>query len=316
MTSPPKTVAITGATGFIGGHIVAQLGKLGWRVRLLTRRLPVGPIPAGGPFSAVIGSLSDDDAVDRLIRGSDAVVHCAGLIKAATPADFFVVNAAATGRIARVAAGQPRPPRFVLLSSLAAREPGLSPYAASKRAGEDALAEAAGGMAWLALRPPVVYGPGDRETLLLFRAMLGGLVVLPPPANRLSMIHAEDVAGAVATALESRQTALACEIDDGRPGGYDWREVVAIAAQATGRRSRALTLPRAVFEIAALGSEWAARLRGRPAIFGRGKVREMFHPDWVCRPSTLAAAEPWRPRIGLAEGIATTLAWYRAQGWL
>jgi nucleoside-diphosphate-sugar epimerase len=312
----PKTVAITGATGFIGSHIAAHLTRQGWHVRLLTRRLPVGPILAGSRFAAVIGTLSDADAIDRLIRGSDAVVHCAGLIKAATAADFFAVNATATGRLAAAAAALPRPPRFILLSSLAAREPALSSYAASKRAGESALAEAARSMPWLALRPPVVYGPGDRETLLLFRAILSGYVVLPPPANRLSMIHAEDVAGAVAFALESRQSGLVCEIDDGKPGGYDWREVVAIASTATGRASRALTLPRSLFQAAALGSELAARLSRRPTIFGRGKVREMFHPDWVSRPSGLTGAEPWRPRIGLAEGIAGTLAWYRGQGWL
>jgi nucleoside-diphosphate-sugar epimerase len=312
----PGTVAVTGATGFIGSHIVARLTTLGWRVRLLTRRLPVGPILAGSRFTAVIGSLGDDDALDELIRGCDAVVHCAGLIKALRPADFFAINAAATGRLAAAAAALPRPPRFVLLSSLAARQPELSPYAASKRAGETALAEAADGMPWLALRPSIVYGPGDRETLLLFRALVGGFVVLPPASNRVSMIHATDVAGAVAAALESKQTGLVCEIDDGKPGGYDWREMVAIAARATGRKSRALTLPRAVFQAAALGSELAARLRHRPAIFGRGKVREMFHPDWVCRPCELVAAEAWRPQIGLEEGITGTLAWYRDHGWL
>jgi hypothetical protein len=60
----------------------------------------------------------------------------------------------------------------------------------------------------------------------------------------------------------------------------------------------------------------AAAATGRATIFGRGKVREMFHPDWVCRPSDLGGAEPWRARIGLAEGIVGTLAWYRRQGWL
>src|SRR5262250_3040317 len=139
----PGTVAVTGATGFIGSHVVARLAKLGWRVRLLTRRLPVGPILAGSRFTAVIGSLSDADAIGELIRGSDAVVHCAGLIKAIRPEDFFAINAAATGRLAAAAAALPQPPRFVLLSSLAAREPEVSAYAASKLAGETALAKAA-----------------------------------------------------------------------------------------------------------------------------------------------------------------------------
>jgi nucleoside-diphosphate-sugar epimerase len=243
-------------------------------------------------------------------------VHCAGLIKAAGRGAFFAVNAKATGRLVALAAAQARPPRFVLLSSLAAREPAISDYAASKRAGESALAEAAGAMPWLAIRPPIVYGPGDRETLPLFRGLARGRLVLPRPGGRVSLIHVEDLAAAIAAALACPLSGLVCEVDDGRPGGYGWRELAAMIAGAASVPFHSVPLPRPVVAAAGLASDWAARLRGRPAIFGPGKVREMYHPDWVSRASPLQAEGCWQPRIGLAEGVRATLAWYREQGWL
>ncbi|MFO1057055.1 MAG: NAD-dependent epimerase/dehydratase family protein [Dongiaceae bacterium] len=312
----PGTVAITGATGFIGSHVLRRFAGLGWRVRILTRRPPLNPIFAEAAFEAVLGDLQDERALGRLLQGATAVVHCAGLIKARSRAEFDAVNATATGRLAALAAARPEPPRFVLLSSLAAREPGLSDYAASKRAGETAVAAAAGAMPWLAIRPPIVYGPGDRETLPMFRSLARGRLVLPRPRGRISLIHAEDLAAAIAAAAACPLAGVACEVDDGRPGGYDWREFAAIAAAAAGVPFHSVPLPRPVVAAAGLASHWVSAMRGRPAIFGPGKVREMFHPDWVCRPSPLQAEGWWQPRIGLAEGVAGTLAWYRAQGWV
>jgi nucleoside-diphosphate-sugar epimerase len=312
----PGTVAITGATGFIGSHVLRRLAAEGWRTRILTRRPPISPIFAEVSFEAVVGDLEDERALARLLRGASAVVHCAGLIKATTPAAFHAVNAVATRRLAALAAGQPAPPRFVLLSSLAAREPALSPYASSKREGEAALAEAAGTMPWLAIRPPIVYGPGDRETLPMFRSLARGRLVLPRPHGRISLIHAEDLGAAIAAAAACPLSGIVCEVDDGHPGGYSWREFAAIAAGAAGVPFHSVPLPRPVVAAAGLASEWVSALRGRPAIFGSGKVREMYHPDWVCRPSPLQSQGYWQPRIQMAEGVAGTLAWYRAQGWL
>ena len=169
--------AVTGATGFIGRHLVAELHRAGWRVRLLLRREPdVAEWRDLPPPQVVAGALDDDAALERLVEGADVVIHLAGLIKAARRRDFLAVNrdgAAAMARaVERVAPGA----RFVLVSSLAAREPQLSDYAASKRAGEGAVLEVLGSRATV-LRPPVVYGPGDRETLVFFQ--LAGRRLVP-----------------------------------------------------------------------------------------------------------------------------------------
>ncbi len=163
------TVALTGASGFIGARLAARLAEKGYRVKALRHRAAL-PEPASDSRPEVVpGGLGDDAALARLCAGADAVVHCAALVRARRAREFQRVNAEGVARLARAAAGAGSRPSVLLLSSLAAREPGLSAYAASKRAGERALAEQGSGLEWTVFRPPAVYGPGDRELLSVFR---------------------------------------------------------------------------------------------------------------------------------------------------
>jgi nucleoside-diphosphate-sugar epimerase len=313
-----RTVAITGATGFIGGHLVQRLVDAGYRVRVLTRRLPVHPIYGDRPIEAVIGGLGDADSLRALLRGADAVVHAAGLVKAPSRAAFFAVNAAGTRAVVEAARAQPTPLRFILLSSLAAREPQLSAYAASKRAAETALSHAGGGLAWSIIRPPAVYGPGDRETLAFFRAAARGLIPAPSGAQaRLSMIHVSDLAGAIETILESEAAVEATlEVDDGKPGGYGWAELARIVGAALGTKPRLVRVPRPVLQAIGAINELSGALTGRTPMLTRGKAREICHPDWSCRNSAIRKITSWEPLIPLDAGFAETIAWYRAEGWL
>ncbi|HEX5080278.1 MAG TPA: NAD-dependent epimerase/dehydratase family protein [Geminicoccaceae bacterium] len=310
------TVAVTGATGFIGRHVVRRL-RADWRVRILARR-PPDPALLGPEVEAVQGQL-DDASLRRLLDGVDAVVHVAGLIKARTRDDFFRVNAEGIGRLAAVAAAAPRPPRLVLMSSLAAREPEISDYAASKLAGERALIAAGDALRWSILRPPAVYGPGDRATLFFFRCVRHGIGPLLGSADaRLSLLHVADLADAVTALLaDERAAGLIAEIDDGRgmQGGYRWPEMVEAAAAAFGRRARLLRIPITI----PYGLAWLNRTLARAGytpMLTPGKVRELYHPDWVCDAGPLMARTLWRPAVPLREGFAATVAWYRQHGWL
>src|SRR5689334_21258284 len=153
-----RVAAVTGATGFVGPHLVAALARHGWKLRLLIRRWTPLPSLAGVEAEIVWGDLSDEASLKALVAGADAVVHAAGLIKARQPIEFDAVNRDGTARLSAHAPDIP----FLLLSSLAAREPLLSPYAASKRAAEEVVARRSG--SWFVVRAPAVYGPGDRET--------------------------------------------------------------------------------------------------------------------------------------------------------
>jgi nucleoside-diphosphate-sugar epimerase len=303
-------IALTGATGFIGTALLSRLTGAGWRVRALYRRRS-GRSPDSFPdVEWVPGDLQDERALDALVAGAHAVIHCAGTVRGASRADFESTNAEGAGRIAGAAAGLAPAPRFLLLSSLAARAPELSHYAASKWHGECALKAAAKDMRWTILRPPAVFGPGDREMAPLFRCMARGFAPVPAHANgRFSLIHVDDLASAVLRWLAADTGyGRTFELDDGRPGGYDWATVLALAGRAFGRTSpvRRVQIPVALLRLAALANLGAARLLGYAPMLTPGKVREITHTDWVCDSHTFADATGWRPAIGLESGLAQT----------
>ncbi len=306
-----KRVAVTGATGFVGPHLLAALARRGWKLRLLIRRWSPLPSLAGVDAEIVWGDLADETALRELVGGVDAVVHAAGLIKARRERDFMTVNRDGTARLSALAPDLP----FILLSSLAAREPGLSPYAASKHAAEDVLARRTG--RWLALRAPAVYGPGDRETLTYFRTVARGFAPQPDiPNARLALIHVADLAEAIARAIECEVPASVYEVDDGREGGYRYSDMARAAGSALGRRERPLRIPRFVIGAIAAANGLVQSLGGPVQILTRDKINELFHPDWAVHDRRFAAAVGLVPRYDLEAGFRDTILWYRAQKWL
>ncbi|HYC04536.1 MAG TPA: SDR family NAD(P)-dependent oxidoreductase [Azospirillaceae bacterium] len=310
--------AVTGATGFLGRYVVAALAEAGWRTRLLVRQDPVHELWRGVEPEIVPGDLSDEGALERLVAGADAIIHLAGLIKAVDRAGFFRVNEGGSAALARATVTAAPGARMVIVSSLAAREPQLSDYAASKRAGEAAAIRELGDRPWVVVRPAGVYGPGDRESLALFKAAAGKLApVLGGREARLGWIHAEDAARAIA-ALAARGAPCGeiYELSDARTDGYSWDEMLDAAAAAVGNRPVRLRPPAALLRVIGAASGWIARARRRPAMLTAGKVREALHPDWSCAAARQPPPEFWKPRISLAEGFAATALWYRERGWL
>ena len=314
--TPSGCIALTGGSGFVGGHVLRRLVAAGWRVRALTRRLDALP-ELGTAVTPILGDLANRDAIAELLSDAQAVVHCAGLVAALNAAEFHRVNTKGTEDLLRAATGGGAAPRFILVSSLAAREPQLSPYARSKRAAEDCLQRSGASLDWQVLRPPVVYGPGDRATLPLFRQFARGLVLRPAGEGRFSMLYVEDLAAAVVALLAAAAPrAEVMELDDGTTGGYGWDEVLAAAERQFGRRIRAVPVPRALQRLAAAFGTVGATVTGRPPILSQGKVNEIAHPDWTCRNRLLVDCISWRPAVGLDEGFSRTFAWYKAAGWL
>lgn len=304
-----KTIAITGATGFVGRHTVTELLRHGHRLVALVRNPAVAGLPAD--VKIVPGDLADVQAMARLVRGADTVVHVAGAIAAARAADYFRHNAEASRALAdaalRAGVGQ-----FVFASSLAARHHELSPYGASKLAAEQALSALGGRISLTMLRAPAVYGPGDRGTLPLIRELTHGIAVIPARRNaRFSLMYVGDLARVLAATVADPAGGLV-ELSDGRAGGYCWDDLLAIAERIEGREIRPLFLPRAVAAVAAAAAGGVARITGRPGMVNPGKVNELYHDDWVAR------GEGW-PLPGMVtfeQGLPLTLAWYRAEGWL
>ncbi len=294
-------IALTGASGFLGRAICEQALAGGLRVRALARNIQA--LPAHAHLTPIAGDLCDTAALQALCAGVRGVIHCAGLVKARSRAEFFSINARAALDLARVAVQQGAA-RFVFISSLAAREPQLSAYCASKAAAEGML-RALPGLDWTILRPPAIYGPGDLELAkLMALARYGWAPALGPSSARISMIHVRDAAGAALAALASTNTRHRLyELDDGA-GGHGWQDMAAALGQAGGRRVRSLPIPPWLAGIAAIASMAAARLSGRANILTLGKLRELRHADWVAREGDLTADAGWRAEISLAAGFA------------
>ena len=304
--------ALTGATGFLGRPVAEALLARGYRLRVLGRPGASFEFPA----EIVTGRLDDADALARLAEGAQLVVHAAGLIKARRPSAFLPVNVEGARCMAEAARRQAPDARFVLVSSLSAREPQLSAYAASKAAGEDAVREVLAPERLTIVRPPAIYGPGDRETLALFKA-IARLPALPAPGPakaRLALIHVADAAAQIAALADRPASGAVFALADDRPEGYGWLQIVQTAGRALGRAPRLLPTPAAA--ILALGAVGSLLGRIGPAqIMTLGKAREALHGDWSVRPEELAPGLA-PPRFDLASGFADTIAWYRSAGWL
>lgn len=303
-------IAITGATGFIGRVLAQRLSETGWRVRALVRAASYPKRPQDLAIEWVVGGLQDSEALQRLVAGTTAVVHCAGAVRGAAQQDFDRVNVVGTTHLARIAASQETAPRFLLISSLAAREPQLSHYAASKRRGEEALADHAGDMFWGAFRPPAVYGPGDREMRPLFQWMFRGVApLIGGDHSRVSLLYVEDLAGAVISWLKNgRRPQQIYELHDGKQDGYSWQEIIEVVEQMRGKDIHRVHIPITVVDRLASINLLSRKVFGGMPMLTPGKVRELIHPDWVADNSQLSLETGWKPEVGLMEGLRNTFA--------
>lgn len=300
-------LAVTGATGFVGSHLVDRALAGGHQVRALTRR----PQPARTGVTWVAGALDLPETLATLVEGSDAVIHVAGVVNARDRAGFAAGNIAGTAAMVAAAIGA-GVGRFVHVSSLAAREPALSSYGWSK-AGAEGEVTRSPLPAWTIVRPPAVYGPGDLEMRDTFRmARLG--IALTPPGGRMSVAHVDDLARLLLTLAAKDDHGSIFEPDDGKPGGWTHAEFFGQAiGMAVGKRVTAIALPRPLLALAARAD---GLLRGAGAKLTPDRVGYICHPDWVSDPAKSPPADLWRPQIGTTEGLAQTAAWYRAEGLL
>lgn len=315
-TEHAKVAAVTGGTGFLGRFIIAALTQAGWKVRMLVRSEPMHPLTPDLDAEIILGDLSDQAALERLCTGADAIIHAAGLIKAKNKDAFFAVNAQGSANVAMASAKVSPCARIVVVSSMAAREPSLSDYAASKRAGEDAVIENAAGPVTI-LRPSAIYGLWDKETFPLFQMASKGLVFGPSADNaRICLVNVVDVSEAVVAFAGYGESKALFEVTDDRIDGYTWAEMVAAAGKAFKTRPRLIKIPAPVFRSGALCAQIASRAAGKIPILTQGKVREIFHDDWSSSPEMQPPSPIWRPRVNIVDGFADTAKWYQHAKWL
>ena len=301
------TIAITGGTGFVGQAVCDLAEQRGVPLRSLARTVP-GDRPQ---VEWVEGDLADKPALARLVEGADCLIHIAGRVRAPDRAAFDEANVAGTLN-ALDAARQAGVRRFVFVSSLAAREPELSAYGASKRRAEKLVA--ASGLDWTIVRPPAVYGPRDGEMLDLFELASLGVVPMPRKGHA-SLIHVDDLARLLLALAkpDEQATGAIYEPDDGRAGGYEHGDLARAIGAAVGKNPFVPRLPKTVLGVVARLDRLT---RGDKAKLTPDRVGYVTHPDWVAAPARQPPHKLWSPKIPTEEGLRATAKWYRAHGWL
>lgn len=302
------TVAITGGTGFIGKAVISRLLQDKLSVRALVRPASLSSSFYAQGLTWICGELGNEETLCQLLAGADIVIYCAGSVRGASEDDFIAANITGVKQVVAAAQKSNDPKRFLLISSLAAKSPELSPYAASKRQGEDFLRLYGDGINWTIIRPPVVYGPGDKELLPLFTWMRRGFLFVPGGGNgRFSLIFIKDLAEAVLAWLMNADASGACfELHDGKTGGYCWEEVREIAADLYQRPVHRIDIPKKILETVARLNTIAANLAGYQPMLTPGKVKELTHSDWVCDNTIISSATKWHPEFDLRRGLQIT----------
>ncbi|RXK89434.1 NAD-dependent epimerase/dehydratase family protein [Chlorobaculum sp. 24CR] len=331
-----EVILVTGSTGFIGSRMVDTLIGQGRRVRVLLRPESRATSPSGrrAGVEEVRAAYGDAEALGRAVSGVASIIHLAGVTKAVDEAGFIAGNVTPTENLLEaVRRRNPGLRRFLLVSSLAAMGPATSPspgvresdrprpvsaYGRSKLLGEEAARRHVGGVPLTIVRPPAVYGPGDRDILEVFAMMKKGYLLSAGSGTRqrFSMIHVDELIEGTLLALRS-EAAAGQDYFITSPRGYAWDEVIEAARPVLGfRRLMRINLPKPlVFALGAvLGA--VAKLTARPALINRDKARELVQDFWVCSPQKAERELGFTAAIPLAEGVAETLRWYRQQGWL
>ena len=328
MTAP--LALVTGASGFVGSHVVDELLRRGARVRCLLRATSSRRWLDGKTVDLVAGDVGSPEGLDEAVAGADWIVHAAGLTHARNAAEFHRANVDGTENILAAALrSDPKPRRFLYISSQAAAGPSLddgpvtedlpprpvSSYGNSKLAGELLVMRAADRLPVVTIRPPTVYGPRETSLLKYFRAVRAHLRPEPGGPRSLSVVYAEDHARAVWECLD-QDAAVGQVYFVGGPDLTTFQELGDVIERAMGTRALRFPVPSVLLQAGALAGEAIGALTGRAPFFSREKFREITAGPWTVSSHKIRSQLGWAPATSLEEGVQATARWYREAGWV
>jgi nucleoside-diphosphate-sugar epimerase len=317
---------VTGATGFIGSHLVEELIKKGYRVTCLVRKTSNLKWIEGLDVHILHGDCEDEGSLKHLSPDLDYVFHLAGLTKASKVADFFCVNVNGTENLIRtVAENGTRLKRFLHLSSLAAAGPSrngtpltetsepcpVSSYGESKLGSERVIGKYREAVPVTIIRPPAVYGPRDRDFHVLFKMLKKGFY---PSWGKCyySLLYVDDLVRGLIMAAEAKEAEGGVYfLSDGRV--YSNEDIVREISHALDTRIIKMRIPNPLISIVVGIAESVGK---GSSILNRDKLKELRYDHWVCDSSKAERDFHFAPKVAIKEGIKWTADWYRIHQWL
>ncbi|GAB4489320.1 MAG: NAD(P)-dependent oxidoreductase [Thermodesulfovibrionales bacterium] len=315
---------VTGATGFIGSSLAEALVRRGDDVTCLVRatsdrsRLE----PLGVRF--LFGDIGQPETITDAVGGFDAVYHLAGLTKAARPEHFFRANAEGAVNLVQALSRVHGAGRLIYVSSLAAAGPSLdgeavreetpehpvSAYGASKLAGEKAVRAAGDRVDFTIVRPSAVYGPRDRDFLVIFRAIQRHVFPFWG-VSHYSLIYVDDLVRGIIRAAE-HPAAAGETFFLASPEIVTNEEIADAIASALGRRPLRVPIPSGLMSL--IGA--VAQKIDKKGIMNTDRIKDFQYRRWTCDAGKAARTLGFRPEVSLREGISWTADWYRKNRWL
>ena len=326
-----RRVLVTGASGFVGGHVVHALHSRGIAVRCLVRRSSridfVRPLAPELTF----GDITQPETLEAALEDVDGIVHCAGITKTHSRAEYFRINEGGSRNLyAACGTCKDRIVKIAHLSSLAAFGPSrdgrpitegstprpVSDYGESKLAGQRVAEACMAGLPITILVPPAVYGPHDPDFLVYFKFVARGIIpLIGKSARYLSLVYAKDLAEAIVeTLVDDRTAGKSYLVDDGRI--HTWTSLADTIGRAMNRTPKHIYIPAAALWGAAAIGDVQARITGKARLINSQKVREFLQKAWTCSSQQICADLGFHPRYPLERGIGETLGWYRENKWL
>jgi nucleoside-diphosphate-sugar epimerase len=326
-----ELILVTGASGFVGGHIVPVLRARGMAVRCLVRPSSRVDMLHACAAEIALGDVGEPETLERALVGVDAVVHCAGLTKARSRGEFFRVNVEGVQNLySACMVHRHRIRKIVHVGSLAALGPAsagkpvteespphpISNYGASKLSGQLIAESHMDRLPISIIIPPAVYGPGDVDFLIYFKLVSRGWVpVFGRGPHSISAIYVADLAEAIVRVLLSEQTTgRSYLVSDGCE--YSWTDIAEAIGTAMNRKPRYLYLPAAAGRMLGLLGDMVATFTGEPMLISSQRIRDFLQVSWVCSARRICEELGYVVRHPLAVGVRETLDWYRANNML
>ncbi|MEE8575716.1 MAG: SDR family NAD(P)-dependent oxidoreductase [candidate division Zixibacteria bacterium] len=324
-----RSILITGGNGFIGSRLCHFFIEKGWRVIASVRENSDLSLLDKLPVELRHGDITKPETLTEMVVDVDVIIHNAGLIKARNKDTFYAVNVEGTKNLFEVVLSNKKLQKIVYVSSLAAAGPSskgkplteaqecnpITLYGRSKLAGEQAALSFSDRLNVTVVRPPAVYGPGDREVFSFFQTLFYHVKpLLGNSSRRVQMVHVEDLCRGIyqATVSETESGAVyfICE-----NRSYKYGELVSLLHKASGKRAIPLVIPGSLLKVIAALSERLFRSVGATPMLTVEKANELL--AWWEIDTTLASEEiNFTSAIPFAEGAEQTYDWYRRKGWL